>query len=81
MIAKWKLTMLLRHWSSSSRRYLSGINRVQMIWTDGDTHAPVAARVYEKSFALSYGVCWNFVDPSVRDKASRRSTNRTTCCS
>ena len=44
-----KLEMLSRHWSSSDRRYLTGINCVLLIWTDGDTRVPVAMRIYEKS--------------------------------
>ena len=43
-----KFAMLSRHWSSSDRRYLTGINCVLLIWTDGDTRVPVAMRIYEK---------------------------------
>lgn len=48
-----KLAILSRHWSSSDRRYLTGINCVLVIWTDGDTRVPVAARIYEKSSGMS----------------------------
>jgi putative transposase len=48
-----KLAMLSRHWSSSDRRYLTGINCVLVIWTDGDTRVPVAARLYENSSGRS----------------------------
>jgi hypothetical protein len=48
-----KLEALSRHWSSSDGCYLTGINCVLLIWTDGDTRVPVAIRIYEKSSGRS----------------------------
>src|ERR1043165_7349305 len=48
-----KLGMLGRHCSSSERCYRTSINCVLLIWTDGDTRVPIAARLYEKSSGKS----------------------------
>lgn len=48
-----QLDLLGRYWSSSDKRYLTGISCVLLIWTDGHTRVPIGIRFYRKGSGIS----------------------------
>ena len=43
------IELVTRHWSGKHHAVVRGINRVSLVWTDGDRHIPCDYRVYEKA--------------------------------
>jgi putative transposase len=44
-----KMGLLTRHWSGKHRRVVQGLNRLTLLWIDGDALIPCDYRRYEKS--------------------------------
>ena len=43
------IELVTRHWSGKHHAVVKGINRVSVVWTDGDRHIPCDYRVYDKA--------------------------------
>jgi len=44
-----KIALVQRHWSGQHHTVVGGINRITLLWTEGDRHVPVDYRVYDKA--------------------------------
>jgi hypothetical protein len=44
-----KMALVTPHWSGKHGRVVSGINRVSLVWTDGEARLPCDFRVYDKA--------------------------------
>lgn len=44
-----QMGLVCRHWSGKHHRTVRGINRLTLLWTDGDKHIPCDYRIYDKS--------------------------------
>jgi putative transposase len=43
-----KLELVVRHWSGTHHKVVSGINLITFRWTDGDRRVPVDYRIFDK---------------------------------
>ena len=43
-----KRALVQRYWSGNHHAVVEGINRITLLWTDGDRHVPMDYRVYDK---------------------------------
>lgn len=44
-----KIEWVQQHWSGKHHAVVEGINRITLLWTEGDRHLPVDYRVYDKA--------------------------------